>query len=157
VTSKFAKKSTSSDLNETWYDVRGRWDIHDDMTFKVIRGQGQGEKMTSVPYQDYFYLMPWPQSIGVIVLWRFADWKCLCAIAPEIRGPFFRKMAMPPKFGDCFCKIAMPPNMYSSVVCVVVRGGGRVWGGGLPPPQNIVINILSLSPPNTPFYSRSRY
>jgi len=32
MTSKFAKKSTSSDLNETWYDVRGRWDIHDDMT-----------------------------------------------------------------------------------------------------------------------------
>ena len=26
------------------------------MTFKVIRGQGQGEEMTSVPYQDYFYL-----------------------------------------------------------------------------------------------------
>jgi len=25
-----------------------------DMTFKVIRGQGQGEEMTSVPYWDYF-------------------------------------------------------------------------------------------------------
>jgi len=24
------------------------------MTFKVIRGQGQGEEMTSVPYRDYF-------------------------------------------------------------------------------------------------------
>ena len=24
------------------------------MTFKVIRGQGQGEEMTSVPYWDYF-------------------------------------------------------------------------------------------------------
>jgi len=29
-------------------------DIHDDMTFKVIRGQGQGQEMTSVPYRDYF-------------------------------------------------------------------------------------------------------
>jgi len=55
VTSKFAKKSTSSDLNETWYDVRGRWDIHDDMTFKVIRGQGQGQEMTSVPSREYFW------------------------------------------------------------------------------------------------------
>jgi len=24
------------------------------MTFKVIRGQGQGEEMTSDPYRDYF-------------------------------------------------------------------------------------------------------
>ena len=24
------------------------------MTFKVIRGQGQGQEMTSVPYRDYF-------------------------------------------------------------------------------------------------------
>ena len=54
MTSKFAKKSTSSDFNETWHDIRGRWDIHDDMTFNVIRGQGQGEEMTSVPYRDYF-------------------------------------------------------------------------------------------------------
>jgi len=54
VTSKFAKKSTLSDLNETWYDVRGRCDIHDDMTFKVIRGQGQGEEMTSVPIGTNF-------------------------------------------------------------------------------------------------------
>jgi len=38
------------------YDVRGRWDIHNDMTFKVIRGQGQGQEMTSVPYRDYFYV-----------------------------------------------------------------------------------------------------
>jgi len=36
-------------------DVRGRWNIHDYMTFKVIRGQGQGEEMTSVPYRDYFF------------------------------------------------------------------------------------------------------
>ena len=48
MTSKFAKKSTSSDLNETWYDVRGRWDIHDDMTFKVIRGQGQGDPQSPI-------------------------------------------------------------------------------------------------------------
>ena len=54
MTLKFAKKSTSSDVNESSYNVRGRWDIHDDMTFKVIRGQGQGEEMTSVPYRDYF-------------------------------------------------------------------------------------------------------
>jgi len=32
----------------------GRWDIHDDMTFKVIRGQSQGQEMTSVPFWDYF-------------------------------------------------------------------------------------------------------
>jgi len=31
MTSNFAKKSYLSDLTETWYDVRGRWDIHDDM------------------------------------------------------------------------------------------------------------------------------
>jgi len=51
---KFTKKLTLSDLNETWYDVRGRWDIHDGMTFKVIQGQGQGQEMTSVPFRDYF-------------------------------------------------------------------------------------------------------
>jgi len=56
VTSKFAKK-IDFDLNETWYDVRGRRDIHDDTTFKVIRGQGQGQEMTSVPYRDYFLCM----------------------------------------------------------------------------------------------------
>jgi len=27
------------------------------MTFKVIRGQGQGEEMTSVPYRDYFFAL----------------------------------------------------------------------------------------------------
>ena len=26
------------------------------ITFKVIRGQGQGEEMTSVPYRDYFFV-----------------------------------------------------------------------------------------------------
>jgi len=54
MTSNFAVKLTSSDLNESWYDVRGRRDIHDNITFKVIRGQGQGEEMTSVPCRDYF-------------------------------------------------------------------------------------------------------
>jgi len=30
------------------------------MTFKVIRGQDQGRKMTSVPYRDYFFIcIPW--------------------------------------------------------------------------------------------------
>jgi len=28
---KNRQKFFSSDLNETWCDVRGRWDIHDDM------------------------------------------------------------------------------------------------------------------------------
>ena len=51
---KVCQKSTSSDINETWYDVRGQRNIHDYMTFKVIQGQGQGEEMTSVPYWDYF-------------------------------------------------------------------------------------------------------
>jgi len=32
--------------------------IHDDMTFKVIRGQGQGQEMTSVPYRDYILFLP---------------------------------------------------------------------------------------------------
>jgi len=32
----------------------GRRDIHDDMTFKVIRGQGQGQEMTSVPIGTIF-------------------------------------------------------------------------------------------------------
>jgi len=27
------------------------------MTFKVIRGQGQGQEMTSVPLWDYFYVL----------------------------------------------------------------------------------------------------
>jgi len=26
------------------------------MTFKVIRGQGPGQEMTSVPYRDYFLI-----------------------------------------------------------------------------------------------------
>ena len=38
------------------------------MTFKVIRGQGQGQEMTSVPYQDYFFvLLPIrPVSVGYL-------------------------------------------------------------------------------------------
>jgi len=52
VTSYFAKNSTLSDLNETWYDVRGRRDIHDDMTFKVIRGQGQCQEQS--PFETIF-------------------------------------------------------------------------------------------------------
>jgi len=51
---KVCQKPTSSDLKETWYDVRGWWNIHDYMTFKVIRGQGQGEEMTSVPIGTIF-------------------------------------------------------------------------------------------------------
>jgi len=47
----------SSDLNEAWYDVRGQWDIHDDMTFRVIRGQGQGQEMTSVLCWDYLIII----------------------------------------------------------------------------------------------------
>jgi len=39
------------------YDVRGRWNIHDYMSFKVIQGQSQGEEMTSVPYRDYFFFV----------------------------------------------------------------------------------------------------
>jgi len=54
---KVCQKSTLSNLNETRCDVRGRRVIHDDMTFEVIRGQGQGEEMTSVPYRDYFLKM----------------------------------------------------------------------------------------------------
>jgi len=30
------------------------WDIHDNITFKVIWGQGQGQEMTSVLCRDYF-------------------------------------------------------------------------------------------------------
>jgi len=33
---KVCQKSTSSDFNETWYYVRGRRNIHDYMTVKVI-------------------------------------------------------------------------------------------------------------------------
>ena len=51
---KNRQKFHSSDLNEISYDVKGRWDIHGDMTFKVIWGQGQGQEMTSVPTRDYF-------------------------------------------------------------------------------------------------------
>jgi len=29
----------------------------DDMIFKVTRGHGQGQEMTSVPFRDYFILM----------------------------------------------------------------------------------------------------
>jgi len=56
---KVCQKSTkffSSDLNETWCDVRSQSDIHDDMTFKVIRGQGQGQEMTSVPLGTIFFI-----------------------------------------------------------------------------------------------------
>ena len=31
-------------------------DIHADMTFNVMRGQGQGQEMTSVPFWDYFLI-----------------------------------------------------------------------------------------------------
>jgi len=54
MTSKFVKKSTSSDLNEIWYDIKGRWDIHYDMTFKVIQGQGQGHVRLKVPKMTIF-------------------------------------------------------------------------------------------------------
>jgi len=30
------------------------------MTFKVIRGLGQGQEMTSVPYRDYFLQAGYP-------------------------------------------------------------------------------------------------
>ena len=32
------------------------------MIFKVIRGQGQAEEMTSVPYRDYFFKQTLTQS-----------------------------------------------------------------------------------------------
>jgi len=78
VTSKFAKKSTLSNLNETWYDAIGRWDIHDDMTFKVIRGQVKVRR--------------WPQSpIGTILFCfssSFPSPYCLCSL-PHLFHNFF--------------------------------------------------------------------
>jgi len=38
----------------------GRWDIHDDMTFKVIRGQGQGHVRVSFKNDDFQNLSPPP-------------------------------------------------------------------------------------------------
>jgi len=63
--------------------VRGRWDIHDDMTFKVIWGQGQGQEMTSVPFRDYFCKFETPNVftlvffmfifIIIIIIWQPSD------------------------------------------------------------------------------------
>jgi len=55
VTSKFAKKSTSSDINNTWYDVRGRWNIHDYMTFKVIQVRVKVRRWPQSPIGTIFY------------------------------------------------------------------------------------------------------
>ena len=38
------------------------------MTFKVIRGQGQAEEMTSVPYRDYFLCFIFVLSLLVPVV-----------------------------------------------------------------------------------------
>jgi len=70
------KKSTSSDINETWNDVRGRWNIHDYMTFNVVRDRGQGEEMTSVPYWDYFYWVS--QKLTEIKCWIIWSLKYFC-------------------------------------------------------------------------------
>jgi len=48
-------------------------DIHDDMTFKVIRGHGQGQEMTSVPCQDYFYhAMHYSAKRGIAITCRLS-------------------------------------------------------------------------------------
>ena len=73
----------------------------------------------------------------------YTKWKCLC---PQNSGTVFVKQLCPRK-----CRP-------TAVQCVLLLCGEEVGSGKPPePPQNIVINILSLSPPNTPFYSRSRY
>ena len=36
------QKKISSDLNEIWYVGRGRWVMHDGMSYDRIQGQGQG-------------------------------------------------------------------------------------------------------------------
>ena len=57
------------------------------MTFKVIRGQGQGQEMTSVPYQDYFYTCClWPCLSPLMALWyvmyfQFCGWHHVSVIA----------------------------------------------------------------------------
>jgi len=85
----FAKKSTFSDLNETWYDVRGRWHIHDDMTFKVIRGQGQGQEMTSSPFGTILFL-------HVAYRWQSCDIICTSGFVDDVsfshNGPMARHM-----------------------------------------------------------------
>jgi len=44
------------------------------MTFKVIRGQGQGQEMTSVPYQDYFcnflYSVRFTNILKLLEFWQ---------------------------------------------------------------------------------------
>ena len=52
------------------------------MTFKVIRGQGQAEEMTSFPYWDYFYaccLWLWLRrplvALRCVVYFRFCGWR----------------------------------------------------------------------------------
>ena len=75
---KVCQKSISSDINETWHDVRGHWDIHGYMTFKVIRGQGQGEEMTSVAYRNYFFILI-PSALSV-------HWTSEEALVPTVPG-----------------------------------------------------------------------
>jgi len=40
--------------------------MNDDMTFKVIRGQGQGEEMTSVPYWEYLFMVIQKQLLHAV-------------------------------------------------------------------------------------------
>ena len=52
------------------------------MTFKVIRGQGQAEEMTSVPYWDYFYYIC--QVNGVKLADIMFSRLCVCVYAHSV-------------------------------------------------------------------------
>jgi len=55
----------SSNLNETWYDVRGRWDIHDDNFQGYPRsGSRSGDDLS--PLSGLFFITAWP--------WRLTIW-----------------------------------------------------------------------------------
>ena len=45
------------------------------MTFKVIRGQGQGEEMTSVPFRDYFSIPHQSSSVEFGITRYYNPWK----------------------------------------------------------------------------------
>jgi len=74
VTSNFAKKSTPSDLNEIWYDVRGRWDIHNDMTFKVIWGQGKVRRWPQSPIGTIFFNVLSCGALPYPLFWLQSSW-----------------------------------------------------------------------------------
>jgi len=61
------------------------------MTFKVIRGQGQGQEMTSVPYRDYFFCS-FLHGMSYMPPYR---------VCPSICKHLRKSLLLPDKWLDC--------------------------------------------------------